>query len=270
MGFSPTFGRAFSPTFKPNSLAEASVAWTPTSVSGCQMWLDFSDATKLFTDAGTTPVSSDGDAIYQANDKSGNNRHALQSSSALRPLYKTNIQNSLSTGYFDGSNDVMTLVDIALSNYSVFIAFRFVTQPLYTAALYAFDNYSTSPRYANNLYAYRGNAPAGFHYEAYANNTGALATSAELTNNTPYLVDTIRTTTAVAYNKNGSGLTGVTVGSGAFTTVGHRLGTHYYSGANQNQYFKGYACELIIYDSALSSGDQALARSYLNTKWSIY
>lgn len=77
----------------------------PTSIAGLQLWLDFSDATTLFADAGTTPVSSDGDAIYQANDKSGNSRHATQSSINSRPLYKTGIHNGLSVAKMDGVND---------------------------------------------------------------------------------------------------------------------------------------------------------------------
>jgi len=270
MAFNSTFGRVFSPTFQPKSTASAAAAWSPMSIAGCVMWLDFSDADYLFTDAGSTKVSSDGDAIYQANDKSGNNNHAVQSSATLRPLYKVNIQNSRSTGYFDGSNDVMTLVDLTLTNYTTFIVFKYLTPSLDTANIHAWDNYPTTPRHARSLYVYRASIPVGMHYEAYVGNTGGLQTSAALTNNSAYLVDFVRDGTSLAVNKNGSGLTGITVGTGAFTMVGHRLGTHYYSGANQNQYAKGYVCDLIIYNSALSTGDQATVRTYLNTKWAIY
>jgi hypothetical protein len=244
--------------------------FSPLDVAGCAMWLDYSDPAVLFTDAGTTRVSADAQAIYQANDKSGNNRHATQSTEAYRPLYKTNIQNGLSAAYFDGSNDVMTLVDLTLTNYTTFLVFRFLTPILSTSAIHAWDNYNIGARYGQTLYQYRNVAPAGMYYEAYANGTGAVVASGALINQTPYLVDFVRNGTALSVNKNATALTGITVGSGAFTMVGHRLGTHYYSGANQNQYGKAYACELIIYDSALSDGDQVMVRNYLNAKWSIY
>jgi hypothetical protein len=77
--------------------------WTPASVSGLYLWLDFSDAATMYTDAGSTLVSSDGDKIYQINDKTGTWNFS-QSTEGLRPAYKTNIQNSLSAGYFLGDS----------------------------------------------------------------------------------------------------------------------------------------------------------------------
>lgn len=44
--------------------------------------------TGLFTDAGSTPVTSDGDLVYQWNDQSGNGYHAVQTSSGARPIYR--------------------------------------------------------------------------------------------------------------------------------------------------------------------------------------
>lgn len=63
-------------------------------VSGALLWLapNFGQ----YTDAGTTPVSSDGDHIYQWNDQSGNGYHAVQtvdgpSSPPWRPRYSTTV-----------------------------------------------------------------------------------------------------------------------------------------------------------------------------------
>ena len=84
----------------------ASVPFDPLSLSP-SAWYDFSDATTLFTDAGSTPVSSDGDLIYQANDKSGNGKHLTQITEGLRPLYKVGIQNGLSVGRFDVTDDFL-------------------------------------------------------------------------------------------------------------------------------------------------------------------
>ena len=79
----------------------------PTDIAGCELWIDFSDASTLFTDAGSTPISSDGDLIYQANDKSGNGYNATQETEGARPLYKVGVKNGLSIAKFDGTDDRM-------------------------------------------------------------------------------------------------------------------------------------------------------------------
>ena len=90
-----------------NRSGGAPAPFVPTDIAGIKLWIDFSDADTLFTDAGSTKVSSDGDAIYRANDKSGNDYHYSQTTSGNRPLYKTAIQNSLSIGRFDGADDYL-------------------------------------------------------------------------------------------------------------------------------------------------------------------
>ena len=63
MTFASTFGRTFSPTFQPKSQAVSAPAPTfvPTDVSDIILWYDFGDPNTLFTDAGSTKVSSDGE-----------------------------------------------------------------------------------------------------------------------------------------------------------------------------------------------------------------
>lgn len=79
--------------------------FTPASVSGLDYWLE-ADPTTLYTDSGTTLVTTDGDAIQQANDKTANARNLTQSTLANKPLYK------VGTGghhyiHCDGSNDFL-------------------------------------------------------------------------------------------------------------------------------------------------------------------
>jgi hypothetical protein len=84
------------------------------------VWYDFSNPALLFTDAGTTPVSADGDLIYKANDKSGNNRHLTQSVSGQRPSYKINILNSKPIGRFWGSfNNTFTIMNTVSIAHSI-------------------------------------------------------------------------------------------------------------------------------------------------------
>ena len=53
-------------------------------------WYDPSDLSTLFQDsAGTTPVTADGDPVGLMLDKSGNDNHASQSTTAAKPTYRT-------------------------------------------------------------------------------------------------------------------------------------------------------------------------------------
>jgi hypothetical protein len=87
-------------------LKAAAAAWSPLDLASLVAWWDFSDAAKLFTDAGVTPVSADGQSIYQANDKSPSGYHLTQATAGNRPTYKTNAINGLSVCRFaaDGIN----------------------------------------------------------------------------------------------------------------------------------------------------------------------
>lgn len=66
-----------------------SAGFSPADLSPA-LWWDASDLSKLFLDTGgTSPVTSDGDAIALIQDKSGNNRHLTQATAGDRPVYKT-------------------------------------------------------------------------------------------------------------------------------------------------------------------------------------
>ena len=69
-------------------------------------WYDPSDLATLYQDsAGTTPVATDGDPVGLMLDKSGNGNHATQSSSDLKPIYRTD--GTLHWLEFDGFDDTM-------------------------------------------------------------------------------------------------------------------------------------------------------------------
>ena len=65
--------------------------WTPADITTA-LWLDGSDNSTIFSDAGITPAT-DGAAVRQWNDKSGNNRHVTQSTAGNRPEFTANSLN---------------------------------------------------------------------------------------------------------------------------------------------------------------------------------
>lgn len=93
------------------------------SIPGLAAWFDFSDASTLFTDAGTTQVSADGNAIYQVNDKSGITTPLVQTTAGDRPLYKTNIVNGKSVARFAATDDIYNGANTSGKPISIFVVF---------------------------------------------------------------------------------------------------------------------------------------------------
>src|SRR6185503_18751932 len=77
--------------------------FSPSDISGLKIWLK--------ADAGAG--SSDGDPVGTWTDQSGTSHDFTQATSGKKPLYKTNIQNSLPVVRFDGSDDEMSAGDLS-------------------------------------------------------------------------------------------------------------------------------------------------------------
>lgn len=90
----------------------------PTAAMGWREWWNAMDITTLFQGAQTTPVTADGQAVYDMNGKLGivANSYFRQASSGMRPLYKTGGANGKSYLRFDGGDDHTTNV-IPASNF---------------------------------------------------------------------------------------------------------------------------------------------------------
>lgn len=69
-------------------------------------WYDPSDLSTMYTDDGITNVTTDGQAVYRIDDKSGNGRHLRQAVSASRPTYRTS--GGLHWLDFDGGDSMST------------------------------------------------------------------------------------------------------------------------------------------------------------------
>jgi hypothetical protein len=79
------------------------------------VWYDPNDITTLFQDsAGTIPVTAFGQPVGKVLDKSGNNIHATQSTSANRPIYSVH-SNGFPYLQFDGVNDSLVTSTLNLT-----------------------------------------------------------------------------------------------------------------------------------------------------------
>lgn len=233
-------------------------AWTPASISGCYLWLDFSDSNTLFTDAGSTNVSSDGDAIYQANDKSGSGNHAIQSTAANRPLYKTNIQNSLSASLFDGSNDYLHIpysvsVQNAVNN------------------IFLVCNETSGNRFAHHLHITATNFRwhlGWYNYNAQVQSwiNGASTISSYLADRSTLRIYFYDTKDNDVYAND----TRILNGSGADITYADNWGIRIGASSAGNETMGGNILEIIGYNNQIGSENISLVRTYLNDKWNVY
>ena len=233
--------------------------WTPASISGLKLWLDFGDPDYLFTDAGTTKVSADGDAIYQANDKSGNGYHAVQSTSSYRPAYKTAIKNGLSTAYFDGTDRNMLVS-----------GFNSIMQAVPWTL---FVVYMTSDKTrSQNIFGVKAAIYYGHGLSIYNSNlvllskaaSGISMTAAAFDNSTWGLVTGRVSNGDSAMYKNSASATTSTASSST------QAGSCYVGSAGTTFDYLGYLAELIHYDSSLSDANRNAVETYLNNKWAIY
>jgi len=107
------------------NLIPADRKFTPANITTA-LWLDAAD---------TSTITESGDAVSQWNDKSGNNRNAVQSNSASRPTLATAVQNNLNTIRFNGSTQSFTLpsalnITRNIGGFSVIAVRKFAVLPL--------------------------------------------------------------------------------------------------------------------------------------------
>ena len=271
----------------------------PANIAGLQLWLDASDSSTLFdATTGGSLVAADG-AVARWEDKSGNGRHATQSTSGNRPLRKTGIKNGLGVLRFDGSNDFMSIANSTA-------AFKFLHDGDSTVFVVLRPGVVANP---NTLYWILGtgidsdtnDGQTGYNLR-YDDRTAALAdlddsvvhsvvsvgqyrffgiAKSALPGNTFSLVTvrgdpgnaTIASRSQVRRN-GGSAITQVTSGtSGAATlptgnsTQNMFLGAT--PGATPSWHLVGDICEVVMYDSALSDADRTLFEQYLVSKWAL-
>jgi len=228
---------------------------SPLQISGCTLWLDFSDASTLFTDDGVTNVASNDDLIYRANDKSGNGIDLKQATSNYRPLYKTSYKNGLSAAQFD--LDVLSTVSIPYTTV-------FSTEQSTIVAAW---------------YPYYQHAWLCSWWEPVQNNQVILTIYDNViySAHTPGIIGVADTDYSWRINagvaaSNGLNLYKNTTLIGSDPTQGSLSAANatFDIGATWGSAQRFYEGELIIYNKALSDKERIALDAYLNRKWAIY
>ena len=118
----------------------ASPLWTPQALT-LALWLDAKDASTITVDLDNT--------VSEWRDKSGNNRHAVQSTVSLRPSYSTSdFCLSASSGLKKMAGVFTGITDGSINEYTLFI----VAKPKKTSAYVSSQNNSGASFYSYDAY----------------------------------------------------------------------------------------------------------------------
>lgn len=245
-------------------------------VSGAALWLDGADSSSLFTDAGVTPVKVNGDLVYQWNDKSGNSRHATQTTSGNRPTWVPPASGI--NGYGDiaanGTSQFFTLSNTSAWNlvYTGDFTINIIHKVTSTSGGVLLGR-SNGPGatakwslgYGSNGVVGAGNL--GFHYNGGGFN-GFVRVAWSPSVNTVYRITATRSGNDHYFFVNG-------VQVGATQTTASRPGLPsnnacvFQFGNGDASYAGGQIAEIAVYESYLSSSDQAAISSYSLAKWGV-
>ena len=228
------------------------------TISGLKAWYDFSDTATLWQDTGrTSPITADAQTIKGVTDKSGTAVHLSEATNP--PTFKSAIQNGLSVGRFDGTNDILAAGAPASTT---------VVYTMFTVQKLSVLGGATHDFFAN------GGAADGYGMRANTGNTrcvvhsGVAEKSDNPANTTTWEIwVALHTTGATTFYLNGG--TAIALTSAAANpnvpTTGTALGA-LTGGSN----FAGLDfAECILYNSQLSLANVNLVGPYLGSKWGI-
>lgn len=252
-------------------------AFKPSDITGLQLWLDATTGLFNATNGGNS-VTTNASSVARWEDQSGNGRHATQSSSTFQPTLRTSVQNGRNIIRFDGTDDFYTGIGAALplaQNATRLTFFMAVIPDFATRqSLYGGGGIIRGMEANTNegwYYGIRSSGKIAFNVNAGTN--ACIVSTSTLTTNTACII-------GASYDGSGGSTQGSRItnylsaseetdvlddGSGGWGT-GEEIGRGY---EGTSYYFKGDLCELVIYDSVLSSASITNVVNYLKSKWGI-
>jgi len=251
----------------------------PTSLSGCQLWLDASDVSTLTESAG---------AVSAWADKSGNGNNFSQATGAEQPLTNATSLNGKNTIQFDGINDNLAAASKAPFNFLHENGDHFVCVVARTASqnpdalnplMGSFDSGATEIGYMmasddrsgssrdQRLLVKAGNTTGtdGYYTLLTSDDAMPLGTAFVASENKSGSA-TVNANTFFMNNDTGAPVTAVnpaTAGDSADVLTLGRLGTL------ATFHFGGDIAEVIIYNRSLTNEERTALNTYLSVKWGL-
>ena len=243
----------------------------PTQITGLQLWLDASDAQTLFdATTGGSLVAADG-TVARWQDKSGNNRHATQSTAGSRPARKASLINGRDALRFDGSDDRLIVptsaINFGSSDFEIFLVGRgnasyntfFSCIDLSSGTAYVLRMMTESARLQATVRNISGGA---LDVNAASNSYTAQSLVLFGFRRSSSTFTATRNSTSLGTASNGDPMQSTNEVAAIGAWVEGPPTAFYY-------HLNGDICEIIIYNTALTIASRALIENYLLAKWGI-
>jgi len=242
----------------------------PTDIRNCILWLDADDNSTLFQNpTASNNITTDGQSVAYWADKAGG-QDVAQSTVSARPTYRTNIFKDKPALYFDGGDDLLSLVNRQTSSPCTMIVVCRID--LHSGDLSGIICYGdTTGGNSGPAIIY---SPA---YRPFLDGAGAGGSISSVAQQSilgkPSIITGIytqnRTTNSYMYI-NGffqqyyTGAGAPLAGSSPRVQIGARTG-----GGFSTRRMIGYIAECIVYDRVLTDVERASVENYLSDKWGI-
>jgi hypothetical protein len=252
------------------SKPSGSLSFSPTDIANCIVWLDAADASTLSL--------SGADVVSWTSKDSGNKQ--FDRPGGGQPTSGANTQNGKNVLTFDGSSSHLThdagSDAIVVNPLSIFVvAYMRDITPADSRLVSMRKSATGTDDYQNPNFMLTRGAPSD---KLTIGSAGTYSTSTNwpsYTANTMFIFEGTSNNTNVTQRVNGG--TAYTFAANAPAAMRYiRIGTSSNQAGNppgivgSAEYLNGRIAEVIAYNADLSSGDLAIVRSYLNTKWAIY
>jgi hypothetical protein len=217
-------------------------------------WYDSSDA---------STITLSGSNITQWNDKSGNAKHATQSTSAYQPTIVSSGLNGRNTMLFDGTNDMFNIANTTTlaNNFAIFAVVKSnFLNSITGSAIIGSDDGGVSWYVQKNNYRLNVDKTAQASMLADGN---ILATSENNLWRQTSLVWSGTSSGSLRWNKSGAG----SFNRAGFTPTAPIKTIGAYMPGDTGYLAKGEFAEILIYNS--SSVDVATVEAYFTTKWGV-
>ncbi|NDD53469.1 hypothetical protein EBZ39_06280 [bacterium] len=237
---------------------------SPTQLANLQLWLDASDSSTLYDSTTSGARVAAGGTVARWEDKSGNGNHCVEATN--KPTRVASQINGLDVVRFNGTStflkgsttpgtgNVRTVFAVGKSSSNVGGELLQLGEP---------------PGYVGGAFLLRQIVYQGTYIIGGDLWTNNLSLASAVTFTSPFLASVVeQSNSSVSYYHNG---TSVAV-SGALNSFNMAAG--YYVGkafiGSNVGFWPGDVCEIVIYNSALSSGDRISVQNYLNAKWKLF
>jgi len=237
-------GKVYQPQISLKSAPYAN--YYPLSIASCALWLDGADP------AGTGIAPANNSAVATWIDKSGNGCNAVATSGTA--TFQTNIQNSLGSLLFSTQRYSVTYNSFPNSAYT-FIIVMYST----TANGYFISGPTDGFIYIGPRGGYFGTFTGNGTWNDTNTNTPNITTT-----NTWVIGDMVISGSLLSPFVNGTSQNTKTGTTGAINSFA--IGVH---GTLNSEYFTGYAAEILLFNTALTTNQRQSIEGYLAWKWGI-